>query len=516
MTSRTYPNDQEETSMTSVITRAGTVRGAVDRDVVRFLGIPFAEPPVGDDRWRPARPAAPWNGVRDATEFAPAPVQTAVTSHTPRGGQDEDCLYLNVWTPTLEPDEPMAVMVWIHGGGFLNGAASAPIYDGAGLAARGVVVVSLEYRLGAFGFLCDEVAGTNFGVTDWIVGLEWVHDNIAAFGGDPGCVTVFGQSAGAAATRALLSAPAARGLFHRAIIQSAGFEDYAVVGSPSPARSAAATAAMLADLGLSSVEQLRAVGTEEVRAASLRHSGIFPPERQVHTPANLTWYPVVDGDVITDGFDGWPAETPVMVGWTEHEARMFIRPDALYAHPEVRPEDAYTLDTLEAMAQALAGRAAREAVDELVGRGLTPYEALAELYTAAIWHEPALATLERFAELGRTVFGYRFARVAPGAEKDGSLADHASENPYVFGVLQPPDYYDEVDAGVSAAVQDAWIAFARTGVPCGPDGQAWPRFDPGEPRVAVIADRMGIEPVAVGPVTTLIHAQRVDERGAVS
>lgn len=500
--------------MTAVNTTAGTVNGVDAGGVLRFLGIPFAASPTGSRRWTHAEPVAPWQGVREAGDFAPAPVQTARTSHTPRGGQSEDCLYLNVWTPGLEPNAPRPVMFWIHGGGFLNGAASMPDYDGTSLAGRDVVVVSVEYRLGAFGFLADDTAGTNFGMTDWLTGLEWVRDNIARFGGDPDCVTVFGQSAGAAATRSLLSAPAARGLFHRAIIQSAGFEDYAVVASPSRERSATATAKILAELGASSVEELRACPTEDVRAASLKHSGIFPPDLQVHTPANLVWYPTVDGDVLLEGFRGWPDDVPVMLGCTEDESRMFISPHALYAHPEVRPEDAYTQDTLDAMAVTLAGENATAAVAELRGRGLTPYEALAEIYTSAIWHEPALATLERFAALGRQLFSYRFARVSPGAEEDGTRADHASENPYVFGVLKPSGYYDDVDHEVSRIMQTAWTEFARTGIPRRPDGSAWPSYTVEEPRVAVITDHVADLPLVPSPVTALIHEMRHGRRTA--
>lgn len=498
--------------MISVQTTAGTIFGGADDDVLRFLGIPFAEPPTGRNRFRHARPAEPWDGARDATSFAPGPIQTAQTQHTPRDTQSEDCLYLNVWTPSVEPDDPLPVMFWIHGGGFLNGAASMPNYDGSHLAQSGVVVVSVEYRLGAFGFLSDGSNETNFGVTDWIVGLEWVRDNIAGFGGEPGCVTVFGQSAGAAATRALLSAPSARGLFHRAIIQSAGFEDYAVVASPSPRRTQDATAQILSEVGVGSLDELRAVPAEDVRVASLRNSGIFPPARQVHTPANLVWYPIVDDDVIQEGFEGWPEDVPVMLGCTEDESRMFIAPDALYAHPEVRPEDAYTRDTLDAMAEALAGPSARAVVDELLGRGLTAYEAIAEVYTAAVWHEPALATLDRFAALGRSVYYYRFARVSPGAEKSGILAGHAAENPYVFGVLDPADSYDETDREVSTIMQTAWVEFARTGVPKNVDGSSWPAYDTSVPRLAVITDQARDESLVASPVTQLIRVQRTTEK----
>ena len=499
--------------MTNVRVEQGILAGGQAGDVFCFLGVPFAAPPVGPLRWRAAAPPAAWDGVRAAREFGNAPIQTAVTSHTPAGKQSEDCLYLNIWTTTLDHGARQPVMFWIHGGGFLNGASSMPVYDGAELARRGVTVVSAEYRLGAFGFLTDPGNGSNFAVTDWVAGLSWTAANIEAFGGDAANVTVFGQSAGAAAVRALLAAPSARGLFHRAIIESAGFDDYAVVPSPSYERAAAASARLLTRLNCHSLEELRQVPAERVRAASLAESGIFPPPGQVHTPANLVWYPVPDGDVLTADFAGWPADVPVMLGCTEDESRMFVTPTALYAHPEVRPEDAYTTETLIHMARALSGTAAGDVLRHFAETGQTPYEALAELYTAAVWHEPALATLGTFTRAGRTTYCYRFARVSPGAGQAGTLACHAAEIPYLFGTLRPPGFYDESDVEVSRAVQHAWTEFARTGTPRHRDGTAWPRFDQAEPELAVIADRTESRALTVSPVTALIHGQRHDEAG---
>ncbi len=228
--------------------------------------------------------------------------------------QSEDFLYLNVWTTEPEPDIKQPVMVWIHGGGFLNGSASLKLWTGEQLCQEGVIVVSLNYRLGAFGFLTDPDVGANFGVQDWVAALEWVRINIGAFGGDPDNLTVFGQSAGGAATRALLSTPSARGLFHKAVIQSAGFEDYAVVNSPSLERSHTATARLYEKLGSTDINELRQVPAAEVREASLALSGIFPPPGQVHTPANLVWYPVPDGQVIDNDFGGWEEDVPVILG----------------------------------------------------------------------------------------------------------------------------------------------------------------------------------------------------------
>jgi para-nitrobenzyl esterase len=213
--------------------------------------------------------------VRAAKEFGNAALQTVGPGFGLRAEQSEDCLYLNVWSGTLDAAARQPVMVWIHGGGFLNGAASMRDWSGESLAAKGVTVVSLNYRLGAFGFLYHPEGGANFGVLDWVAALEWVAVNIAAFGGDPDNVTIFGQSAGAAAARTLLSVPVARGLFRRAILQSAGFEDYAVVESPSFERVVWHSRAVFDRLGGHDLETLRSAPAEEVRRASRAECGMM-------------------------------------------------------------------------------------------------------------------------------------------------------------------------------------------------------------------------------------------------
>lgn len=494
--------------MTAVRTQGGVLAGTEHDGVHSFLGIPYAAPPVGDRRWRPPAPPTPWDGVREATAFGAAAVQTADTGLDIGAPQSEDCLYLNVWTTAPHAGAKQPVMVWIHGGGFLNGSASMTIWPGDRLCRGGVTVVSLNYRLGAFGYLAHPDAGTNFGVQDWVAALSWVRTNIGAFGGDPDNVTVFGQSAGGAAVRALLSTPSARGLFHRAIIQSAGFEDYAVVGSPSYRRSAAASAALFERLGSTDIEVLRQAPAEAVREASLALAGIDPPPGQVHTPANLVWYPVVD-DVVVDGdFTGWPEDVPVMLGCTQDEARMFVQPTMLYAHPEVRPEDAYTRETLAHMARALGGERRDDILGHFARSGHTAYEAIAELITDAVWHEPATATLERFAATGRTCYSYRFARLSPGARRTGLLAKHSAEVPYLFGSMVPAHAYDEVDAAVAREVQHAWTEFARSGTPRAADGSPWPRYDPTTRELAWVGDTtIGCRPPP-DPITDMIRTTR--------
>jgi para-nitrobenzyl esterase len=197
-----------------------------------FLGIPYAKPPVGPLRWRAPEPPERWGGVRPAKQFGPIAIQTTgACFNLPATGQSEDCLSLNIWTASLDRKAFQPVMLWIHGGGNLGGAGSEDAYDGASLARLGVTVVTFNYRLGIFGFLAHPDAGANFAVRDFLAVLEWIAQNIRAFGGNPDNVTIFGQSAGAQAVRTLLSAPRARGLFHRGIMQSGGSEPSAIAPS---------------------------------------------------------------------------------------------------------------------------------------------------------------------------------------------------------------------------------------------------------------------------------------------
>lgn len=495
--------------MTDIRTEQGVLVGAEHDGVHSFRGIPYAAPPIGERRWRPPARPARWNGTRDATRFGNAAIQTADTGMDLRAPQSEDCLYLNVWTTAPSRAERQPVMVWIHGGGFLNGSSSLSLWPGDQLCRSGVTVVSINYRLGAFGFLAHPEAGANFGVQDWVAALNWVQANIDAFGGDPDNVTVFGQSAGGAAARALLHTPAARGLFHRAIIQSAGFEDYAVVGSPSYQRSTTASAALLKRLGATDLDGLRHAPAESVREASLALSSISPPPGQLHTPANLTWYPVVDDTVVTAELAGWPQDVPVMLGCTQDEARFFVQPTKLYAHPEVRPEDAYTAETLSRMTAVLAGDRAEDVLGHYATSGMTPYEAIADLITAGVWHEPAQASLQRFAALGRTSYAYRFTRISPGARQSGLRAQHSAEIPYLFGTMSPAAAYSEIDEQVSRDTQHAWTEFARTGTPRTVEGTPWPTYRSDVPAITRIGDTTTHQrELAPTPVAERIAATR--------
>ncbi len=499
-----------------VRTAQGVLRGSVVDGVRRFAGVPFAAPPVGDLRWAPPQPPQPWAGVRDAVAFGGSAIPTIDTGMvSTRGTPSEDCLYLNIWTTDADDAAGQPVMVWIHGGGFLNGTGSAPEYDGAALARRGVTVVTVNYRLGVFGYAAHPGIGANAGLLDQVAALRWVAQNIVAFGGDPTSVTVFGQSAGAASVRALLSTPSARGLFHRAIIQSAGFEDYAVVAPPSYDRSLHATARVFDALGTSDLDALRRVPADVVRAASFSESGLFAPHGQLHTPANLVWYPVADDQTLfPDEFSAWSPEIPVMLGWTADEARFFVRPDRIHGRPDVDPAMVYTPATLATMARALGGPGAEGISEHYRTSGLTTYEALADLVSAAIFVDPAVATLQRFAALDRTTYAYEFARVSPGARATGMNAFHTCELPYLFGLPAGDPSFDATDTRVAEEIQTVWTTFARSGVPAGTSGAAWTPFtDPGH-RIHRICDDAASSARTVGPVAQILNTVRAGRQAA--
>jgi para-nitrobenzyl esterase len=246
---------------------------------------------------------------------------------------------------------------------------------------------------------------------------------------------------------------------------------------------------------------------EQVRQASRVLSGTMPPPGQVHTPANLVWCPTADGQVVGEDLSCWPADVPVLFGCTEHEARFFITPTGPYGAPGMDPTQLYTPYTLASMAKVLGGQRAGDILAHLAG---SPYEALAELYTTAIWTEPALASYRRFTDLGRTSYAYRFARVSPGNRRTAMLAHHGAELPYLFGHLIPIQQYDEVDAQVSNAIQHAWTEFARTGVPRNSDGTPWPASTITTPLLTVIDNDPQSRPLDNSPVTEMINFLRAD------
>jgi para-nitrobenzyl esterase len=465
--------------VTIVETRDGRLRGAAEADLLCFRGIPYARAPVGERRWRPPAPPEPWPGVRDALRSGKAAPQQPSLLARLLGLADsetsEDCLYLDVWAPApLAGRRP--VLVWLHGGGFTFGSGSWPVFDGGLLARRGdAVVVTLNYRLGALGYLPvagapeDGAAGVgNFGLLDQIAALEWVRDNAAAFGGDPDRVTLFGESAGAMSIGALLGAPRAGGLFQRAILQSG-----AAANVHDPESGRRVLAAFLEELGMASPDlaRLRALSADEVLAAQLRCG-----ERLRGTVDGLLFQPVVDGVVLPRPplaavREGAGARVPLLVGTNRDEWKLFGLAD-----PKARQLDAAGL--LRRLERGLPGRAADgRSLAELVvetytqaRRGREPIDP-AELWfaiqTDRWFRHPALALAEAHAGAGGDAFAYLFDWKSPAL--GGVLGScHALEVPFVFGRLAGPvaRFVGEGPgvAELSGAMQDAWLAFARSGV----------------------------------------------------
>ncbi|HEV2360448.1 MAG TPA: carboxylesterase family protein, partial [Acidimicrobiales bacterium] len=320
--------------------RHGRVRGAQVEGIFRFAGIPFAAPPVGADRWRPPREAAPWSGVRESVSFGPAAPQPDPVPGTGVAGDpdvwDDDCLSVNVWTPGLDGGR-RPVLVYVHGGGFVTGASSSQLYDGHHLSARGdVVVVSFNYRLGVLGFLAhpalaDEESGGhgNWGLLDVLAALRWVREHVSEFGGDPGNVTIFGESAGAMSVATLLSMPAAAGLFRRAIPQS-GAGHHAL-----PADTARVVSAEMARrLGVTpTLEDFAAIPVDRLVATQLQLSAdiVLDPDRgrwREVSANGMAFEPVVDGQVLParpiDGIAGGNGRgVDLLVGTNRHEHALF-------------------------------------------------------------------------------------------------------------------------------------------------------------------------------------------------
>jgi para-nitrobenzyl esterase len=469
------------TPSVTVRTALGALAGERADGVVRFLGVPYAAPPLGPLRWRAPQPLTPWQGLREARRFGPAcpqPPATGPTYVSPdrSGRQDEDCLYLNVWTQEPGAAARRPVMVWLHGGGFRNGSGAEVWYDGAVLARRGVVLVTLNYRLGALGFLAHEAleaespfgTSSNYGLLDQVAALEWLRDHVAAFGGDAGNVTIFGQSAGAGSVRALLECPRARGLFHRAIQQSGGFVSSALPG-PGSLNSSYADKPRIGRLlqgrlGAGSTEEMRARPVAEVVAAG--------DARMRRSNPAMRWWPTADGRLLprTVGQDVAEdtADVPLMLGHVANEANVLVA--SFGARPMM----------YAGMAPGVLGRAALDLFREHPPwRPASAWRGLEALFTNLIFLEPAWEMACQLVRLGRAPFVYHFSRVSPGRRDPRVLANHTSEIPYVFGNLPSDGSLDERDAALSEAMQAAWVAFAAGADPNVAGAPEWPRFDPG-------------------------------------
>jgi para-nitrobenzyl esterase len=440
----------------------GQVAGTTADGVRIFKGIPFAAPPVGDLRWKPPQPVVAWSGVKAADTFSPECVQVPYPAGSAYAmapvPTSEDCLYLNVWT-TAKAGDKRPVMVWIHGGAWTRGSGSMGVYDGANLAKKGVVLVTVNYRLGPLGFLAHpeltaespQRASGNYGILDHVAALQWVQRNIAAFGGDQASVTIFGESAGSWSVNTLQATPLARGLFHRAIGESGS-----VFGRN----------ATLADAEKGGVAFAKALGAESL--AALR---AVPAEKLVALPSFRTDV-TVDGWVLRDQVRNIFEEkkhndVPVLIGSNADELTTL-------SNPAIFPK---TMDGFTRLRDAQFPGMAGE-VDAAY-----PVKSEADITGAllAVGRDQAftlgMRTWARMVSAGgRKAFLYQFTHVPPGPNPKWG-AYHGSEIIYAFNNIGGRPWAQELDTRLADRMSSYWVNFARTGDPNGKGMPAWPAYD---------------------------------------
>ena len=469
-----------------VRTDKGVVEGiTVETAGVRvFRGIPFAAPPVGAMRWKAPQPTAPWAGVRKGDEFGPRCMQAPIYSDMIfRDKKDkpvsEDCLYLNVWTPAKSDKENRAVMVWFYGGGFQAGSSSEPRYDGENFAKKGIIVVSVNYRLGIFGFYSHPElskewvhnASGNYGLMDQIAGLQWVKRNIAAFGGDPNKVTIAGESAGSASVSAVMASPLAAGLFRGAIGESGGFFARGKGGlSMNLLAETEQTGAKFAEsIGAKNLADMRAKSAEDLLAAVQKYK-------------DARFWPNVDGYVIPEKVSdifakGKQAHVPLLAGWNADEAAFGVALSKEKITPEtfaaqVKKEQGEKTAEVMKLYPAKTDEEAKRATIDLASD-------LFIAYSTWEWIDSQYKTGQA------PVYRYLFERTPPASDAtkiagvSSALfgARHACELEYVFGALKSqPNPWDPTDFKVSDAMSSYWANFTKTGDPNGAGLPSWPAY----------------------------------------
>jgi para-nitrobenzyl esterase len=451
----------------------GLLEGSSESGLAVYRGIPFAAPPIGDLRWRAPEPASKWGGVRQAKEFGSKPIQGPGKA----ADMSEDCLYLNVWTPATSADETLPVLVWIYGGGFNAGYTSDPWIAGENLAKKGVVVVSIAYRVGQLGFLAHpelsaespyHVSG-NYGLLDQIAALGWIQKNIHAFGGDPHRVTIFGESAGGISVSMLCASPLAKGLFRAAISESGGS-----FGPPRPTTFPGENMKRLAVAERAGEKYQAAAGVSSM--SELRK---LPPEK-LPTGRDVGWgWPIIDGRVIPDDqyilySKGRYNDVPVLLGYNSDEGASFSTaktPEEFVAGVKER-YGKFAGELLKAYPPG-------SKVVERSGRNL--------LRDAAFgWHNWTWARLQN--RTGKSKVYYYFFDQHPDypadSERAGYGSPHAQDVSYVFLHLDPKDpKLDRSDFAISEAMANYWVNFARRADPNGDGLPKWPSFNEHDPRV---------------------------------
>jgi para-nitrobenzyl esterase len=473
-----------------VITETGTISGVRANGLSVYKGVPFAAPPVGDLRWRPPEHAASWTGTRKADAFAPACMQLGVSmpGETPPK-VDEDCLYLNIWTSAKGAHQRLPVIVWIYGGGYINGSASMPLYWGDKLAHKGVIVVTIAYRLGPLGFLAHPEltresahhSSGNYGLMDQIAALEWIQKNIAAFGGDPKNVTIAGQSSGAMSVSMLMASPLAKGLFQRGIGESGGlFEPVQLAPKFLLANAERDGEKYAVSLGATSLQELRSLPAAKLTGDG---GGI------VHAVIEPYVLPFSPYEAFTSGQQN---DVPLLIGSNADEARSLT--DA--SHVKAATFDSDIEHSFGQLPPALLA-AYPHATDEEARQARLGFER--DLRFG--WDMWAWARLQA-ATGQKPVYYYSFRQRPPfpgGSVYEGWGASHFAELWYVFDHLnQEPWRWSKADRRVAEEMSSYWVNFARSGDPNGPSLPVWPAFTTAGSKVLYIGD-----PTTVGGVANI-------------
>ena len=446
----------------------GQIAGNDNGEVRTWFGVPFAAPPVGDLRWRSPQPVVPWQGVKETTAFSPACRQTVAWIRSP---QSEDCLYLNIWAP--EQAEKLPVIVWIHGGGYFGGTGAQGLYDGTRLTKHGVIVVTINYRLGVFGFLAtpelsaespDHASG-NQGIEDQIAALQWVKANIAAFGGDPARVTIMGESAGANSVAVLVASPAAKGLFQRAIAESG---NYSV-----PLDASENTRADRKTAEAEGAAFMKAQGAADI--ADLR-------QMDADTLIRQPWAPrvIADGQVLREDMTATyrhhrQNDVPILVGWNADEGKDLA--------PEILGTGDFTAANHKALVGKLLGHAPSNALLAAYP-GTTDAQARASInqLTTDWWGWRMWYWTSLKAQNGKQkpyLYYFVHSPTEPATPCGyGCQAGHGAEIPFIFNQLdQDPRPWSAEDRQLADRLATYWTNFARTGDPNGANLPDWPAFD---------------------------------------
>ena len=473
-----------QTTGPEVRTKSGAVRGGTEEDVSYFKGIPYAAPPVGANRWRPPQPVTPWKEVRDARKDCADCPQRAWPGST--SVQSEDCLFLNVWAPTvIDKKSKLPVMFWIHGGGFTGGSGSGPGSSGKAFAKQGVILVTINYRLGRLGHFAfpalskenpEEFKGS-YAYMDQIAALKWVKENIAAFGGDPNNVTIFGFSAGGVSVHSLLTIPAAKSLFHKAIGESSGGRDGVLTGRPINKENADPLYAVSAEtIGInfarkhkiqstdgSALEKLRSLSVEEIVDGGLETDS-----------AGLRIYsgPILDGKLVVETAEsaykaGRQLNVPLIIGNCSAEIG-----GAFVSNAKTKEELFASFGEFEAEAKAAFDPEANKQFDEVITKFNTDW----------VWGEPARFTARVFVAKRAPAYMYQFGYV-PLAWRERARygAGHGSEVSFVFNTLNArwgnPGEATPEEKELARIMNTYWANFAKTGNPNGKGLPVWPLYD---------------------------------------